>query len=519
MEEQRNMAQGRKFGANILTDQAVAGYVQQQLEQKGADLAQELADNAARAMQDRQAAYDALNEAVSYVEKVRDFAAPDNLHAVLGSMGTKHGEIAEQIEVQITNGKQVFDGLKKIADIESVHRTAPEDFVVNGVPFQSKFAAGFNNTLHYVTEHIEKYPDFPIDAARYGYQGQAGCYIIPKDQYETIGKILGGDTGEFNEKTIRACKNFVSKIEEATGKQFTDVVKPSISTYKEVQIGAVDKTLDRYEGGFRSDTDERIKVINRDEQQQVQAAIHKAGPSLAEGAQAAGVGAALGGLITASLKVYKKIKGGTKITQFKLEDWKEVGIDFGKGAVRGGISGGAIYCLTRLGGFSAPFAGGMVSTGIGIASLLMDYKSGKINANDFSAAACTLSVEAGLTAVGSALGTALIPLPVIGSVVGAMAARAAIEITRSISGEKEKKLIESMRHEYEMLTARLSQVEKEELDKIETYFTGLHGLIAAAFNADVNVKLSSSIELCRTLDVPEEEIIHNIDELDSFMLS
>ncbi len=519
MEQLRNSEHGRKFGANILTDQTIAGYIQQQLEQKRAELAQTLADNAAMFMQGRQAAYQALDEAVSYVEKVRDFAAPDNLQRVLGNMGTKHGEIAEQIEVQITNGRQVFDGLKKIADIESVHRTAPEDFVIDGVPYQSKFTAGFNNTLHHVTEHIGKYPDFTFDAARYGYQGQAGCYIIPKDQYETIGKILGGDTGEFNDKTIRACRSFVAKIEEATGKPFTDVVKPSISSYREVQIGTVDRTLDHYEEGFRSDTNERIKVINRDEQQQAQEAIHRAGPSLAEGAQAAGVGAAMGGLISGSLKVYKKIKGGTKITQFTLEDWKEIGVDFGKGAVRGGISGGGIYCLTRLGGFSAPFAGGMVSTGIGIASLFMDYKSGKISAVDFYEASCSLSVEAGLSAVGSALGTAFIPLPVIGSVVGAMAARAAIEITRTIMGEKEKQLIETMRHEYEQLTARLSQIERAELDKIEAYYTKLHGLIAAAFNPDINIRLSSSIELCRTLGVPEEEIIHNEDELDSFMLS
>ena len=59
-------------------------------------------------------------------------------------------------------------------------------------------------------------------------------------------------------------------------------------------------------------------------------------------------------------------------------------------------------------------------TGIGIASLFIDYKSGRISAADFYEASCSLSVEAGLSAVG----TAFIPVPVLGSVVGAMAARA-----------------------------------------------------------------------------------------------
>lgn len=510
--------QGLQSDANILTDQAIAGVVLQELQNKQAELIQRLGTIAENAVNERQAAYDALNEALSYVEKVRDFASPEHLGSVLGPMATKHGEIAEQVEVQITNAKQVFNGLETIADIDSVGRTAPEDFIINGVPYQSKFIAGFNKSLDHVLQHMDKYPDFAVDATKYGYPGQAGCYVIPKDQYETIQKILGGDTGEFNSKTINACRNFVAQIEEQTGKSFGEVVKPSISDYSEVQIGTIDKTLNRYDEEFRDETAERVKIIDKDEKQQKEAAVSDAGPSLAEGVKATVIGAAIGGAVTASIKIYVKIRSGKKITEFQVDDWKEVGMDFGKGAIRGGVSGAGIFCLTRLAGFSAPFAGGMVSAGIGITSLLMDYRGGKITASEFSEASCALSFEAGLSAVGSAIGTALIPVPVVGTVVGAMAARAAIEITKQITGDKEKKLIETMRRGYEELVARLSQAEKAELEKIIAYFSNLHGLIAAAFNVDLNIRLASSIELCRVLDVPEKEIIHDTDELDDFML-
>ncbi len=510
---------GLQSGANILTDQAIAGIVLQELQNKQDELVQRLGNIAENAINERQTAYDALNEALSYVEKVRDFTSPEHLGAVLGPMATKHGEIAEQVEVQITNAKQVFNGLETIADIDSVGRTAPEDFIINGVPYQSKFIAGFNKSLDHVLQHMDKYPDFAIDATKYGYPGQVGCYVIPKDQYEIIQKILGGETGEFNSKTINACQNFVEQIERQSGKSFAEVVKPSISNYSDVQIGTIDKTLNRYDEEFRNETADRVKIIDNEEKRQKEAAVSDAGPSLAEGAKATVIGAAIGGAVTASIKIYVKIKSGKKITEFQLEDWKEVGMDFGKGAIRGGVSGAGIFCLTRLAGFSAPFAGGMVSAGIGISSLLMDYRGGKITASEFSEASCALSFEAGLSAVGSAIGSALIPVPIVGTVVGAMAARAAIEITRQITGDREKQLIETMRREYEELVARLSQTEKAELEKIIAYFSKLHGLIAAAFSVDMNIRLASSIELCQVLNVPEKEIIHNTDELDDFMLS
>lgn len=277
--------------------------------------------------------------------------------------------------------------------------------------------------------------------------------------------------------------------------------------------------MDQHSDAFRAQTDERIQAIKCEEEQQKQVAVEQSGPSLAAGIQATVVGAAMGGVVTASLKVYAKISSGHKLTQFSSEDWQEVGLDFGKGAVKGGVSGAAIYSLTNLGGFAAPFAGGMVSAAIGITSLLLDYQSGHINSSECFAAACALSVETGLTAVGSAMGTAVIPIPVIGSIVGAMAAFSAMQITKQIMGNQEQQLIAHMQHEYEALIAKLTKQEQHEFNKITSYFGQLNSLIDAAFNVDVNQRLAASIELCRLTKVPEKEIIHNEAELDDFMLS
>lgn len=203
----------RRQGASILTDQAVAGIIMAELEQKQLALARNLEHISREAAADSQQALSALNEALGYVERVRDFAAPQNLDAVLGNMSSKHGEIAEQVDVQIRNARAVFDGLPPVADIDSVARTAPEDYLINGVPVQSKFVAGFNKCLDHVLDLLDKYPDFAKDATSIGYPGTAGCYIIPRDHYETITRILHGDaTNKLATLLAAICASIGSKI-------------------------------------------------------------------------------------------------------------------------------------------------------------------------------------------------------------------------------------------------------------------------------------------------------------------
>ena len=504
---------------NIIADQVIAGILLEQLEKKREELAQNLGKIAYKTAAKQQESLSALHEALGYVQRVRDFVAPEHLDSVLGNMKSKHGEIAEQVEVQIRNAMAVMERLPPVADIDSVGRTAPEDYLVHGTPVQSKFIAGFNNTLEHVTGHMDKYPDFVRDAAAYGYPGKPGYYHIPKDHFETIQKILHGDTGEFNQKTIRACHNFVHEIEEKSGKSFCDVVKPSLSKYSEVQLGTIDRTLDGYEDQFRDQTAKKLTQINDQAREQAQQVQEAAKLGLVDAGKAGLIGAAIGGAVSGGIKIYIKIKEGKSLNQFTLDDWKSVGIDFGKGAVRGGISGTSIFVLTQRCGFAPPFAGAMVSTAIGIASLAMDCKAGRISKSDFADAACSLSVESGLAAVGAAIGTALIPVPVVGAVVGTMAARAAIVISSYVMGQKGKELISALEQKYEKAVSSLDAAARKTLAEIKAYYDKMDGLIEAAMNKDLTLRMTASIELCRHVGVAENEIVHTIDELDDFMLS
>lgn len=80
-------------------------------------------------------------KAMECVNAVKDFISkPEH---ILGSQVTKHGEIAEQLQVSITNAKSIINGGENIYTFEGVRRTAPEDYLtISGEQVQSKFING-----------------------------------------------------------------------------------------------------------------------------------------------------------------------------------------------------------------------------------------------------------------------------------------------------------------------------------------------------------------------------------------
>ena len=87
----------------------------------------------------------AFMAAMREMQVVRDFVGtPEN---ILGSAMTKHGEIAEQVNVAIIRARDILLGHAPTATFEGVGRFAPTDYRVDGVDIQSKYHNGLRNTL------------------------------------------------------------------------------------------------------------------------------------------------------------------------------------------------------------------------------------------------------------------------------------------------------------------------------------------------------------------------------------
>ena len=444
----------------------------------------------------------AFAKAIEQVVKVRDFVGiPEH---ILGSGKTKHGEIAEQVEVGIRNARDYLRHHTPSATFEGVGRIAPEDYLIDSIQVQSKFINGVNKNLDHVLEHMSKYEKFGRDSS---------YYHIPRDYYETIQKVLKGESVEgLTNRTIQKIQQKAQEIEDLSGKSFTEVIKPGISKYSEVQQGKIHDTLDKHEQKL-SDDNKRIKENIRTDAQ----------PNLGDMAQVAGKGALIGGGIRLAFKLYEKYKQGKNPFRgdFTADDWKEIGIDTAKGAVVGGIAAGAIYALTNFVSLSAPLAGSFVSAGQVIASLVNDLNAEEISFDQFTELSQLACMESAAAALASALGQTIIPVPVLGAVLGTIAGRIAIDCSKKYLGKETERLQRQMDEYYNQCLAKIDQTYREVVSRIVAEYEKLGDLTKAAFDTGKNLalRLQASIQLAQAYEVSETDIIHDINELDAFMLS
>lgn len=440
--------------------------------------------------------------AIEQVEKVRAFVSkPEH---ILGSNLTKHGEIAEQFEVCGRNSIDALVGNFDInhpnATFDGVARTAPEDYLINGTAVQSKFINGENAGLQHVLNHMEKYDYFGRDGS---------YYHIPKDQYETIAKISRGEHVEgLSQKTIDAIKIKIEKIEANSGKPFDEVIKPSISKYADVQQGKIHETLDNHEK-YLSQENEQIKEHIKETHQ---ASIH-------EGLKAAGSAAAVGGAISLGMGLYQKYKTEGKNPfhgDLNIEDWKQIGLDTAKGSAIGGVTGFAVYGLTNCAGLSAPLAGAFVSATKGVSSLAKDLHAGKISFDEFQMNAIFVCADSAAVGLATLAGQALIPIPVLGAVIGSLAGKLACNLLF----EEDKKLADKLEKSLEELTIRVDKIYQDLVNRIMSDFNKISNLQKLAFDVNSNMNLvESSINLACAYGVEESKISRNEKDLEDFLFN
>ncbi|WP_210455651.1 hypothetical protein [Vibrio crassostreae] len=446
----------------------------------------------------------ALSIALYQIDAVKEeLKDPTNF---LGRMDTKHGEVAEKIEVAIRNARQALDqnAFKPedfTATFKGVGRTAPEDYIINGIEVQSKFINGVSNNLKHVIDHMDKYEHFGRDGS---------YYHIPKDTHESILKILNGEqVGELSPKTIAAVKDKVRLIEELSGKSFNNVVKSGDSTYSEVQLFNADGTLENHKSDLDGVNKAKVEDIRSDD-------AYKAG--IEEAGKAALAGAAVGVTISVASTIYKKHKDGTNFFkgEFTKEDWKELGFDSGKAALVGGISGAAIYGLTNYAGMAAPFAGAIVTASKGIGSLVMQYKEGEITFDELVDLSMVISGESAAVSLAAGAGQTLIPIPVVGAMLGSLAGKICCEYFK----KADQKLLAAFESRMKSFTDSLTAQERKIFDSIEVKFKKLTNLTEAAFDFDNNYQLLNlSVELAEAHGVDESNIIRSTAVLDDFMLA
>jgi len=238
---------------------------------------------------------------------------------------------------------------------------------------------------------------------------------------------------------------------------------------------------------------------------------------MAGAAQAAAIASAVGGAVGLTTALYDKYKGGKNVFKgdFTGDDWADVGIDTGKAAVGGAVAGGAIYLMTNYASMAAPFAGAVVSAAKGVSALLADYHADRIDLDELISLGTVVCAESAIVGIATAAGQTLIPIPILGAVVGSVAGKMFAEFLKGQSAQMQV-----------AMDARLAQflgaVDRQcqaLLEKILQAFDELGDLMTAAFDIKNNTELlQSSVVLALALGVVPEAVITSNDELDAFMM-
>jgi len=420
-----------------------------------------------------------------------------------GGVKGMHGFIAEVAEAGVGNARNQIQGQGAV--YQWINNNSPVDLVRQGVGIQQKFvASGGRFGLNAVSEHLKKYPNFLADG---------GKYQIPSDHYEAIralhdlpaeeaGKLLARSGEGPSLKDWQRVRDFFNDDSLSI-----DAIEPSKLEYHQVQRGTYGSTLEAERDSLHS-TDRSL----RNEAHQTSR------PSLGQAAGATAGAAAVEGGAAFVLALTAKRREGKKFKDFTEQDWIDVAASSGFGAVKGSVRGISLYTLTNFTATSGAVASSIVTAGFGIAEQAHRLRTGEISELEFIENAELVSVDAAVSALSSLVGQAVIPVPVLGAVIGNSIGTVMYRVVSDSLSDREATLVERYAQEQHKLDAKLATEHRQLLDILTATMADYIALLERAFSPDIDVAVLGSAELALELGVESEDVLDSEEKVTAYFL-
>ena len=440
--------------------------------------------------------------------KILDYAK-DNIEDVIvknrgGDRGV-HGFIAEFAEAGIVNARRAFEGLNPIVKV--LNDNGPADLLIGRNTIQMKFYNNLRDEL----------------AQSFHYSAKMKM-MFPKDHVLVYEKIMdGAKEVEFNGKKlsikqITDIRQMINDITESKGlTSYKSWMKSSVLNYDDAQRNSIKSILDSEEKNICKTVRLKQQELNRKRL----VAQKNSLPRIKEANKIARNAAVLQGGLALMLSVYGKYKEGKNIFEFDQSDWLDCGLETVEGAVKGAISVYAIYGLTNVFKMSAPNASAFVTASYGMVDIITKLRTNEITEDEFINFITINTLDTTLATIGSCVGQTLIPVPVLGAVVGSIATSIIWEIGKGILSDREQELIQNYRENLDNHIKNLDDKYKIIFNDIIDEYHKLGRLQDYSFDLSVNTRLrfEYSIELAENLEISDNQILHNLDEIDNFFLN
>lgn len=420
-----------------------------------------------------------------------------------GHVKGMHGFIAEVAEVGVGNARELILGKEAINTL--INNNGPVDFTRGAVDIQQKFYAGRGHfSLDAVAKHLERYPDFVKNG---------GKYQIPKDQFEIIQKLQAMPEKDAYKYLSRSgdglsLKDWTKARNFFNNQSLTiDSIEPSTLDYHAVQKGRYAESLS---GEMQSlqDTDQSLRVK----------AFQENGPTLGEGTRVAVVASILEGSAAFVVEVAKKRREGKSLKNFSEDDWSDVIGETGIGFAKGGVRGASVYVLSNYTATSAATASSIVTAGFGIAEQANRFRRGEITELEFIENAEKVALEAAVSAASSLVGQALIPVPVLGALIGNTVGLVIFKSVSSALTSYEEELIANFLATQEELDTQLSESHQILIDSLNESMAAYLDLLERAFSPNIEIAFLGSIELAKEVGVSADDVLTTAEEVSEYFL-
>ena len=127
-----------------------------------------------------------------------------------------------------------------------------------------------------------------------------------------------------------------------------------------------------------------------------------------------------------------------------------------------------------------------------------------------------LCSESAIVGLATAVGQALIPIPVLGAVIGSLAG----QMVLNLLGEDSGKTITAIKKEMDSFLVDLNDTYFQVGETIKLEFKRLGDLTIVAFDFDLNISLlDRSVELAQAYGLSDDMILKNTAEIDDYFLS
>lgn len=444
-----------------------------------------------------------LDRALNTLNKTFETIKTDVIERNRGGNKGMHGFIAEIAECGIGNARREVVG--KAPNYVWINDNGPADLLRDGVEIQQKFVnTGNHLSLQAILHHFEKYPDFLKNG---------GKYQIPADHYQKINELLAipkekayklpTSTGEFSLKQWQEVQDFF----ETTNIKLTDI-EPSTLSYNSVQTGMIEQTIEDEKRSIK-DTDKSIK----------DAAYEQSKPTVQEGVKAGAISAVTEGGLAFCTAIIKKTRNGKSIKEFTNEDWQDILKETGISTVKGGIRGVSIYALTNYTATPAAVANAIMTASFGIAQQAYLLRSGSITKDEFIHNSEVLCVDVSVSALSSFIGQAVIPVPILGSVMGNAIGTMMCEIAKDTLQKNERQLVMEYFYEIYSLSYSLEKKYQVYIKNINDALAEYSDLLNEAFVFDAAQALEGSVHLSIYVGVPIEKQLKTVSDIDNYFMN